>query len=42
MHYFSVFFKKFNKPCVTFSRVWTKNTNYWEIFGKCCKFMMKI
>ena len=26
IHYFSIFFKKFNKPCVNFSRVWTKNT----------------
>ena len=25
MHYFSIFFKKFNKPCVKFLRVWTKN-----------------
>ena len=31
MHYFSKFFKRFNKPCVNFSRVWTKNTNCWEI-----------
>ena len=31
MNYFSIFFKKFNKPCVNFSRVWTKNTNCWEI-----------
>ena len=26
MHYFSIFFKKCNKPFVNFSRVWTKNT----------------
>ena len=26
MHYFSLFFKKFNNPCVKFSSVWTKNT----------------
>ena len=32
MHYFSIFCKKFNKPCVHFSRVWTKNTNCLEIF----------
>ena len=25
MHYFSIFFKKSNKPCVNFSRFWTKN-----------------
>ena len=28
MHYFSIFFKKFNKPCVKFLRVWTKNTSW--------------
>ena len=33
MHYFSKFFKRFNKPCFTFSRVWTKNTNCWETLG---------
>ena len=26
MHYFSRFFKKFNKPSVNFLRVWRKNT----------------
>ena len=26
MHYFSIFFKEFSKPCVNFLRVWTKNT----------------
>ena len=26
MHYFSIFFKLINKPCVKFLRVWTKNT----------------
>ena len=31
-------FKKFNKPCVTFLRVWTKNANCWEIE----KILMKI
>ena len=31
MHYFRIFFKKVNKPCVNFSRVWTKNTNFGEI-----------
>ena len=30
MHYFSIFFKKFNKPCVSFLRVRTKNTIYWK------------
>ena len=29
-HYFSIFFKKFNKQYVNFSRVWTKNANCWE------------
>ena len=31
MHYFSIFFKRFNKPCVNFLRVWTKNANCLEI-----------
>ena len=31
MHYISIFFKIFNKPCANFSRVWTKNANCWEI-----------
>ena len=31
MHYFSIFFEKVNKPCVNFSCVWTKNTDFWEI-----------
>ena len=26
MYYFSIFFKKFNKPCVNLLRIWTKNT----------------
>ena len=26
------FTKRFNKPCVKFLRVWTKNTNFWEIW----------
>ena len=38
MHYFSIFFKKFNKPCVNFSRVWTKKTNSWEILNNFRKF----
>ena len=42
MHYFSIFFKKFNKPFVNFLRIWTKKTiswkfwenfrNFWKIF----------
>ena len=31
IHYFSIFFEKFNKPCVNFSRVWTKTTIFWKI-----------
>ena len=31
MHYFSIFFKKLNKPCASFARVWTQNRNCWEI-----------
>ena len=38
MHYFSIFFKKFNKPCVNFWGVWTKNTNCWEILWNFRKF----
>ena len=36
-HYFSIFFKKFNKPCVNFWRVWTKNTNFSGNFEKILK-----
>ena len=32
MHYFSIFFKKFNKP--NFFRVWKKNAICWEILRK--------
>ena len=28
---FSIFFKRSSKPCVSFSHVWTKNSNCWEI-----------
>ena len=41
VHYFSIFFKKHNKPCVNFSLVWTKNTS-WEILRKFWNFLMKI
>ena len=34
MHYFSISFQKLIKPCVNFSRVWTKNANCWEILRK--------
>ena len=30
MHCFSLFFQKFNKPCVKFLRAWSKNTIYWK------------
>ena len=30
IHYFSKFFKRFNKPCVKFLRVWMKNTSFWN------------
>ena len=36
IHYFGIFFEKFNKPCINFSRVWTKT------LWKCWKFLMKI
>ena len=32
MPYFSIFFKKFNKPWVTFLRVWAKNTICWKFW----------
>ena len=31
MHYLSIFFKRFNKPCANFSRVWAKNEKCREI-----------
>ena len=33
MHYFSIFFKKVNKQCVNFWRVWPKKTIYWKFIG---------
>ena len=42
MHYFSIFFKRFNKPRVNSSRVWTKNTNCREILRNFRKFLIKI
>ena len=42
MHYLSIFFKRFNKACVNFSRVRTKNAKCWEILRKLWKFLMKI
>ena len=40
--YFSRFFTKFNKPCVNFLRVCTKNANCLEILRKFWNFLMKI
>ena len=37
MHYFSIFFKWFNKPYVNFMRVWTKNTSCWKIWENLSK-----
>ena len=34
IHYFSIFFKKVNKPCVQFLRVWTKSTNSLKILKR--------
>ena len=42
MHYFRLFSTKFQKPRVNFSRVWTKNTNCWEILRKLWKIVIKI
>ena len=42
MHYFCIFFQKFNKPLLNFLRVWTKNANCWAILRKFCKFLMII
>ena len=41
IHYFSIFFEKFNKPCVTFSRVLMKSRNCWEILRKLWKILKK-
>ena len=30
MHYFSIFYKRFNKTCVRSLRFWTKNTFSWK------------
>ena len=34
IHYFRLFFKKVNKPCLTFLWTWTKKANGWEILWK--------
>ena len=36
------FSKKFNKPCINFLRVWTKNANCWEFLRKFWNFYRKI
>ena len=41
-HYLSMFFEKFNKPCVNFSRIWTKTANCLEILRKLWKSLMKM
>ena len=40
MHYFSRLFKKLNKPCVNFFRIWRQNAIYW-IFEKISKILGK-
>ena len=42
MHYFSIFFKKFNKPRVNFLFVWTKNANCWKFWEKFRKKLRKM
>ena len=42
MQYFLLFCKKISKPCVKFSRVWTKNTIGWGNFETILKGLMKI
>ena len=37
MHYYSLFYTKFYKPCVNCSLVWTKNTPCWKAFEKVLK-----
>ena len=34
MHYFSIFFNEFNKPCVNLLQIWSKNANCVEILRK--------
>ena len=38
MLYFRLFCKEISRPCVKFSRVWTKNTTVWGKFQKILKF----
>ena len=40
--YFRLFCKEITKPCVKFSRVWTKNTIGWGNFEKILKFFEKL
>ena len=39
MLYFRLFCKKISKPCVKFSRFWTKNTIVWGKFEKILKML---
>ena len=41
MHYFSIFFIIFNKACVNFSRIWTKNANVGKFWEDCENFWWK-
>ena len=43
-HYFCIYIfqKEFSKPFVNFLRVWTKNSNCWEILTKFRNFLMNI
>ena len=39
MQYFRLFCKEISKPCLKFSRVWTRNTISWGKFEKNLKFL---
>ena len=41
MPYLCLFYTKFYKPCVNFSRVGTKNTTWWKSFEKILKILEK-
>ena len=40
MHYFGIFFKGINKLLINFPRVWSKNTNCWEILRNFLKSLL--
>ena len=42
MRYFSLFSIKILKPCLTFSRLWAKNTNFLGIFSEKSAFWNKV